>query len=145
MAMVYNKLILFYLFFSSFFFLLIYYHNRTFIIQGSPCVIIALIISWYLPNDIESARFLVVQERNIIMQKLKDGMQMHTCYYQQTINNKKSNRCGYIELWGLVMGSIWHGFVGLENVCIHPNLSIRCCICPRSHLVSTYSHIQIPF
>ncbi|KAG2206701.1 hypothetical protein INT47_003643 [Mucor saturninus] len=51
----------------------------TFIIQGSPCVIIALIISWYLPNDVKTAKFLVVQEQNIIMQKLKDDVGILNC------------------------------------------------------------------
>ncbi|KAI9257449.1 major facilitator superfamily domain-containing protein [Helicostylum pulchrum] len=43
----------------------------TFIIQGSPCVVVALIISWYLPNDIGTAKFLMIEERNIIIRKLE--------------------------------------------------------------------------
>ncbi|GAA5816108.1 hypothetical protein MFLAVUS_009630 [Mucor flavus] len=39
--------------------------------HGSPCVVVALIISWYLPNDIDTAKFLVIEERNIIIRKLE--------------------------------------------------------------------------
>lgn len=49
---------------------------RTFIIQGCPCVIIALVASWYLPDNPNSASFLVQQEKRIIARKLEDGLYM---------------------------------------------------------------------
>lgn len=46
----------------------------TFIIQGCPCVIIALVASWYLPDNFNTASFLVQQEKRIIARKLEDDV-----------------------------------------------------------------------
>ncbi|KAI8647481.1 major facilitator superfamily domain-containing protein [Parasitella parasitica] len=44
----------------------------TFIIQGAPCVALALIASWYLPDNPSCASFLVTQESRIIERKLRE-------------------------------------------------------------------------
>lgn len=41
--------------------------------QGAPCVALALIASWYLPDDPSSASFLLAQESRIIDRKLREG------------------------------------------------------------------------
>ncbi|KAI8092237.1 major facilitator superfamily domain-containing protein [Gilbertella persicaria] len=44
----------------------------TYIFQGAPCIVLAIITSWHLPNDIKSSPFLVEQERKILIRKLED-------------------------------------------------------------------------
>ncbi|EPB86989.1 hypothetical protein HMPREF1544_06207 [Mucor circinelloides 1006PhL] len=44
----------------------------TYIIQGAPCVALAVIASWYLPDNPSCASFLVTEESTIIDSKLKE-------------------------------------------------------------------------